>query len=87
MDVGAAGDANSLIKASRGGLAALGVYETSGKYMKLVVRKDINAPTEIRKMGVTPGSLVEYGAIQVLKNAGALQTAELVKAGVSEFPA
>ena len=87
VNIGAAGDANSLIKSTRGGLAALSVYETSGKYMKLVVRNDINSPMEIRKMGVTSGSLVEYGAIKVLEEAGDLDAVELVNAGVSEFPA
>lgn len=88
IDAGAAGDANSLIKSTRGGIAALSIYETSGKYMKLVVAKGIDDPSQIKKMGVTSGSLVEYGAIKVLENAGVdISKVKLVNAGVSEFPA
>lgn len=88
IDLGAAGDANSLIKSTRGGITAVSIYETSGEYMKLVVAKGIDEPSQIKKMGVTSGSLVEYGAIKVLENAGVdLDGVELVNAGVSEFPA
>lgn len=88
IDAGAAGDANSLIKSTRGGIATLAIYETSGKYMKLVVAKGIDDPSQIKKMGVSSGSLVEYGAIKVLEYAGVdVGKVKLVNAGVSEFPA
>jgi ABC-type nitrate/sulfonate/bicarbonate transport system substrate-binding protein len=74
----------------RGGVRALAPYaEEGGSYVKLVVANDIDDPAQIRRMGIIPGQISEYGA-QKLFEAERIdpESVELVKvAGPPEMPA
>ena len=87
----AAGSADStvLARAPRTDLRALGVFvEDVGNYVKLVTREEIDRPDQIKKMGIIPGSVSEYGAAKLFEAEGIdPSTVKLVPAGPPELPA
>ena len=66
IDAGGSGDATVLGKSLRGPLKAFAVFNSSGDYIKLTVRKSITNVRQIRKIGIVPGSLSHYGAFKML---------------------
>ncbi len=66
IDAGGSGDATVLGKSLRGPLKAFAVFNSSGDYIKLTVRKNITSVRQIRKIGIVPGSLSHYGAFKML---------------------
>ena len=66
IDAGGSGDATVLGKSLRGPLKAFGVFNSSGDYIKLTVRKSITNVRQIKKIGIVPGSLSHYGAFKML---------------------
>jgi ABC-type nitrate/sulfonate/bicarbonate transport system substrate-binding protein len=90
-EIDTAGSADSTFVArGQEGVRALAPYvEEGGSYVKLVVANDIDEPGQIRKMGIIPGQISEYGA-QKLFEAERIdpESVELVKvAGPPEMPA
>lgn len=62
-----AADTTMMGKATQGDIRGLGVFvEDVGNYTKLVTRKDISNPREIKKMGIVPGAIFEWGAVKML---------------------
>ena len=60
-------DANALTKAgATDSLRIVSVYESSGKYVKVVARKGIASVKEMKKIGVVKSSLSEYAASKLL---------------------
>jgi ABC-type nitrate/sulfonate/bicarbonate transport system substrate-binding protein len=66
IDAGGSGDATVLGKSLRGPLKAFAVFNSSGDYIKLTVRKSISHVRQIKKIGIVPGSLSHYGAFKML---------------------
>jgi ABC-type nitrate/sulfonate/bicarbonate transport system substrate-binding protein len=66
VDAGGSGDATVLGKSLRGPLKAFAVFNSSGDYIKLTVRKEITNVRQIKKIGIVPGSLSHYGAFKML---------------------
>ncbi len=87
MDAGGSGDATILGKSTHGDIKALAVLQSSGDYLKLVVRKPITDVHEIKTIGIVPGSLSEYAAVQLLKHSDIPEsTVKFVPAGPPELP-
>jgi NitT/TauT family transport system substrate-binding protein len=87
MDAGGSGDATVLGKSTRSDIRALAVLQESGDYIKLVVREDIDEPSQIEKVGIVPGSLSEYGAVRMLEHFDISEdSVEFVPAGPPELP-
>lgn len=87
MDVGGSGDATILQRAGSGDIKALAVLQSSGDNLKLVVRKPITDVKQIKKIGIVPGSLSEYAAVQLLSHYNIPESSvEFVPAGPPEMP-
>jgi NitT/TauT family transport system substrate-binding protein len=88
VDLAGSGDSTVLGK-TRGNIRSLGVFvEDVGNYVKLVTREEIDDPKQIKKMGIVPGSISEFGAARLLEAEGIDEAdVELVKAGPPELPA
>ncbi len=87
MDVGGSGDATILGKSTHGDIKALAVLQSSGDYLKLVVRKPITDVHQIKTMGIVPGSLSEYAAVQMLKHFNIPESSvKFVPSGPPEIP-
>jgi len=74
------------LMATSPGLRALAVFQESSKYLKVVLRKGITDPQQIKKMAVSPG-LLTYSAVRYLQSKGIDPSGvTLVKAGPPDFP-
>lgn len=84
-----AGNADSTalsVMATSPGLRALGVYEESGRYLKVVLRNGIRSAHQIKKMGTIPG-LGLYATVKYLESKGiSRDSVQLVQAGAPEMP-
>jgi ABC-type nitrate/sulfonate/bicarbonate transport system substrate-binding protein len=89
IDVAGSADSTVLARAGRTDLRALGVFvEDKGNYVKLVTRDDINNPSQIKTIGVVPGSISEYGAFKLMRSEGIdPASVKMVDAGPPEMPA
>jgi ABC-type nitrate/sulfonate/bicarbonate transport system substrate-binding protein len=89
IDVAGSADSTVLARAGRTDLRALGLFvEDKGNYVKLVTREDIDDPSQIKTMGVVPGSISEYGAFKLLRTEGIDEgSVKMVDAGPPEMPA
>ncbi|MCW2643756.1 MAG: transporter substrate-binding protein [Dactylosporangium sp.] len=68
------------------GLRAIGLYEESGRYLKVVLRQGISDPHQIKTMGTIPG-LGLYSTVKYLESEGvAPDSVKLVQAGAPEMP-
>lgn len=88
VDISCASEPTNLVRLSRAKLHPLAVVYQSGKYVKLVLGKDVKSPAEIKRFGIVPGSISEYCAGLTIEkfglDAGAV---ELVPSGPPELPA
>jgi ABC-type nitrate/sulfonate/bicarbonate transport system substrate-binding protein len=89
IDVAGSADSTILARAGRTPLRALGLFvEDKGNYVKLVTSKDIDDPSQIKTMGIVPGSISEYGAFKLLRSEGIdPASVKMVDAGPPEMPA
>jgi NitT/TauT family transport system substrate-binding protein len=89
IDMAGSADSTILTRAARTEIRALGVFvEDVGNYVKLVTSEDIDDPSQIKKMGIIPGSVSEYGASKLFEAEGIdPDSVELVAAGPPELPA
>ena len=89
IDMAGSADSTILTRAARTEIRALGVFvEDVGNYVKLVTSEDIDDPSQIKKMGIVPASVSEYGASKLLEAEGIdPESVELVPAGPPELPA
>lgn len=89
INLAGSADSTILTRAARTDVRALGVFvEDVGNYVKLVTREDIDDPSQIKKMGIIPASVSEYGASKLFEAEGIdPESVELVPAGPPELPA
>jgi ABC-type nitrate/sulfonate/bicarbonate transport system substrate-binding protein len=89
-EIDTAGSADSTFVArGQESVRALAPYvEEGGSYVKLVVAEDIDDPKQIKRMGIIPGQISEYGAQKLLESEDIdPSTIEFVKvAGPPEMP-
>ncbi len=77
-----------ITRAAHGDVRALAVFGESGKFIKLVGRKGIDDPTDIRKLGVVRGSASEFVSGKMLEKYGMAQDdVEWIYGAPPEFPA
>ncbi|ATN32299.1 nitrate ABC transporter substrate-binding protein [Rhizobium sp. ACO-34A] len=88
VDVSAASEPTTLIRLSRAELRPLSIVYQSGKYIKLVLGKDIAEPKDIKRFGIVAGSVSQYCAGLTVEKLG-LDTGsiEYVQSGPPELPA
>jgi NitT/TauT family transport system substrate-binding protein len=89
IDAAGSADSTVLARAAREDLRALGIFvEDKGNYVKLVTRDDIDDPAQIKRMGIVPGSISEYGAFKLMRSEGIdPESVKLVPSGPPELPA
>jgi NitT/TauT family transport system substrate-binding protein len=89
IDAAGSADSTVLARAAREDLRALGIFvEDKGNYVKLVTRDDIDDPSQIKRMGIVPGSISEYGAFKLMRSEGIdPNSVKLVPSGPPELPA
>jgi NitT/TauT family transport system substrate-binding protein len=89
IDTAGSADSTVLARAAREDIRALGIFvEDEGNYVKLVTREDIDDPSQIKTMGIVPGSISEYGAFRLMRSEGIdPETVKLVPTGPPELPA
>jgi NitT/TauT family transport system substrate-binding protein len=83
-----AADSTVMIRMARAELRALAIYETSGKYIKLIARKGITEPGQIKKFGIVPGTVSELSAGLMLDKFNIpAASVTMVRSGPPEMPA
>lgn len=88
IDAGGSGDATVLGKSTRGPLKAFAIFQESGDYIKVAVRREITNVRQIRRIGIVPGSLSQYGAFRLLDYFRIPRTSvRFVSGGPPEMPA
>jgi NitT/TauT family transport system substrate-binding protein len=86
--MGGAAEPTTLIRAARTDIKVIGIYGQSGSYIKFVAKAGISDPTQLKKVGVVPGSVSEFSTDLMLAKFNIdPKSVELVKAGPPEFPA
>lgn len=74
------------LMAKSSSLRAVTVFQESSKYLKVVLRKGVTDPRQIKKMAVAPG-LVTYSTVRYLESKGIARSAvKFVTAGPPDFP-
>jgi len=88
VNLACASEPTHLVRLARADLKPLAVVQESGRYIKLVVRKGISAPAQIKKFGLVPGSVSEYVTGLLIKKSGIDPASiQMVKSGPPEIPA
>jgi NitT/TauT family transport system substrate-binding protein len=89
IDTAGSADSTVLARAAREDVRPLGIFvEDKGNYVKLVTSKDITDASQIKTMGIVPGSISEYGAFKLMRAEGIdPETVKLVPTGPPELPA
>jgi NitT/TauT family transport system substrate-binding protein len=77
-----------MVRFARAEMRPLAIVYQSGRYIKLVLGKDIESPEKVKKFGIVPGSVSEYSTQLLLKKFGMdAGTVQMVKSGPPELPA
>lgn len=88
VDVSAASEPTTLVRLSRAELRPLSIVYQSGKYIKLVLGKNVADPKAIKKFGIVAGSVSEYCAGLTVEKFGLdASKIEFVRSGPPELPA
>ena len=88
VNLAAAAEPTHMVRFARAEMRPLSVVYQSGRYIKMVVGKDIDNPGKIKKFGIVPGSVSEYSALLALKKIGLDASAvQMVRSGPPELPA
>lgn len=88
VDVAGGSEPTSLTRLARAPLRPLAITYESGRYIKLVLAKDVASPKDIRKFGIVPGSVSEYCASLAIPALGLdASKVTFVPSGPPELPA
>jgi NitT/TauT family transport system substrate-binding protein len=88
LNLAAAVEPTSMVRFARAEVRPLAVVYQSGRYVKMVIGKDVESPEKIRKFGIVAGSISEYCTLLALKKIGLDRDAvQMVKSGPPELPA
>lgn len=83
-----AAEPTHMVRFARAEMRPLAVVYQSGRYIKMVVGKDIAGPEKVKKFGIVAGSVSEYSAQLLLKKLGTDPSAvQMIKSGPPELPA
>jgi NitT/TauT family transport system substrate-binding protein len=88
VNLAAAVEPTNMVRFARAEMRPLAVVYQSGRYVKMVMGKDVESPEKIRKFGIVAGSISEYCTLLALKKIGLDRDAvQMVKSGPPELPA
>jgi len=88
VSLAAAVEPTNMVRFARAELRPLAVVYQSGRYVKMVVGKDVESLEKIKKFGIVAGSISEYCTLLALKKIGLDRDAvQMVKSGPPELPA
>jgi len=88
VHLAAAAEPTHMVRFARAEMRPLAVVYQSGRYIKMVLAKDIESPEKVKKFGIVPGSVSEYSTLLLLKKLGIDASAvQMVKSGPPELPA
>jgi NitT/TauT family transport system substrate-binding protein len=83
-----ASEPSTMLRFARAEMRPLAVVYQSGRYVKMVIGKDVESPEKIKKFGIVPGSISEYSTLLALKKIGLdVSTVQMVRSGPPELPA
>jgi NitT/TauT family transport system substrate-binding protein len=69
-DLVAGSESTTMVRAERAKLKALGVFWQSASYIKLTTDSSINKPTDIKTVGIVPGSASELSTLKLFVRYG-----------------
>lgn len=88
VDVAAASESTTMTRMPRAEIRPLAVTYSSGLYVKLVLREDIEDPSQIKTFGIVPGSISEYCTNLTIQHFDLDGTSiKMVPSGPPELPA
>jgi NitT/TauT family transport system substrate-binding protein len=88
VNLAAAAEPTHMVRFARAEMRPLAVVYQSGRYIKMVLGKDIDSPAKIKKFGIVAGSVSEYATLLALKKIGLDASAvQMVRSGPPELPA
>lgn len=88
VNLAAAVEPTHMVRLSRAELRPLAVVYQSGRYIKMVLAKNVESPQKIKKFGVVSGSVSEYVSLLAIKKLGLdPASVEMVRTGPPELPA
>jgi NitT/TauT family transport system substrate-binding protein len=88
VNLAPASEPSTMLRFARAEMRPLAVVYQSGRYVKMVIGKDVESPEKIKKFGIVPGSISEYSTLLALKKIGLDPSAvQMVKSGPPELPA
>jgi len=88
VNLAAAAEPTHMVRFARAEMRPLAVVYQSGRYIKMVIGKDIEGPEKIKKFGIVAGSVSEYSTLLALKKIGLEPSAvQMVRSGPPELPA
>jgi NitT/TauT family transport system substrate-binding protein len=88
VNLAAGAEPTHMVRFARAEMRPLAVVYQSGRYIKMVLGKDIDSPGKIKKFGIVPGSVSEYSALLALKKIGLDASAvQMIRSGPPELPA
>jgi NitT/TauT family transport system substrate-binding protein len=83
-----AADQTAMIRLPRADIKPIGIISESGKFLEAVVRPGINGVKDIKKIGIVKGTVSEYSAMMMLRNAKIEKsTVEFISSSGPEMPA
>jgi NitT/TauT family transport system substrate-binding protein len=88
VNFAAASEPAHMVRFARAEMRPLAVVYQSGRYVKMVIGKDVESPEKIKKFGIVPGSISEYSTLLALRKIGLDPSAvQMVRSGPPELPA
>jgi len=88
VHLGAAAEPTHMVRFARAEMRPLAIVYQSGRYIKMVLAKDVESPEKVKKFGIVAGSVSEYSTLLLLKKLGIDPSAvQMVKSGPPELPA
>ena len=88
VHLAAAAEPTHMVRFARAEMRPLAVVYQSGRYIKMVLGKNIDSPEMAKKFGIVAGSVSEYSTLLLLKKLGvAPNTVQMIKSGPPELPA
>jgi NitT/TauT family transport system substrate-binding protein len=88
VNFAAAVEPTHMVRFARAEMRPLAIVYQSGRYIKMVIGKGVEAPEKVKKFGIVAGSVSEYCTLLALKKLGLDGGAvQMVRSGPPELPA
>jgi NitT/TauT family transport system substrate-binding protein len=88
VDLATAVEPTHLIRFGRAEMRPLAVVYQSGRYIKMVIGRNVESPSRIKTFGIVPGTVSEYSTLLALNKLGIDPgSVRVVRTGPPELPA